>query len=327
MSKRLFTLNMLFSGLLMPMFALAQYDQGYGYGPPPPPGGCSSCQTGGPSYPDNGSWNGNEAYMEDYGNDYQSEGYCETGQTEFQGGFRRRPLRNLAARTLAQPDCADCNWGPVYMSLFGGGAFIDNLDTRNTFNNGVAGMLGIEEIGFSTLDGVAAGGSIGRYFYRQARAEVEYTFRENGVGDMNRFIFSDVLSTPRINDTLVSSTRQAAAGNIESNSYMFNLVFDLKPRTVGCMNAYLGGGVGALYVDGDANTATETFNMDDSAFAFQGIAGINYPIRERVDLFTEYRYLGVDAISVTRTNLAGTENLGTFRFDSHNVVFGLRFLR
>ena len=75
-------------------------------------------------------------------------------------------------------------------------------------------------------------------------------------------------------------------------------------------------------------TNVALFDINDSAFAFQGIAGVNFPVRDRLDLYTEYRYLGADTISVTRTDLAGTtDSLGAFRFDSHSLVFGMRFLR
>lgn len=297
------------------------------YGPPQVHGGsgCSSCPSAGPANSGQSTWIAGESQ----GDVYQQACQCDECLGGDAGRFGRGSgsAHDRIHSGCSQPDCADCNWGPVYVSLFAGGAFIDNFDTRNTFNNGMLGMLGIEEIGFSPLDGVAAGGSVGRYFYRQFRSECEYTYRDNGVGDMNRFVFSDNLATPRINDTLISSETVPAFGNIVSNSFVLNFVFDLKLRTVGCPNGYLGGGVGALDVDGVLGTAAATFDVDDSAVAFQGIAGINYPIRDRVDIFTEYRYLGADAISVTRTDMAGTESLGTFRFDSHNVVFGLRFLR
>jgi len=225
-------------------------------------------------------------------------------------------------------ECGDCNWGPAYLSIFAGVSFIDNLDSRSTFPSATPGNLGISETGFSTLDGVAAGGAIGRYFYRQARLEFEYTHRDNGIGDMSVLTFDDILATPQINDTLISSTTSDASGNLATNSFVFNILFDLRPRTVGCLNAYLGGGIGVLVADGDVATATETFSISDNSLAFQGIAGINFPLRDRLDLFTEYRYLGADSVRIERTDAAGVEDsLGAFRFDSHNFVFGLRFLR
>ncbi len=253
-------------------------------------------------------------------------------QDRFAGRFGGQDINygrpgNIIAAPFINGRCGDCNWGPMYLSLFAGVGFIDNLDSRFTFDNGNMGELGVRETGFTTLDGVTTGGALGRYFYRQARVEFEYTFRDNGVGDMTELTFDDDLMTPQINDTLVSSVVTPADGNIESNSFMFNIVFDLQPRTVGCMNAYAGGGLGVLYVDSDIATPMALFDINDTSLAFQGIAGINFPFRERVDLFTEYRYLGADSIGVTRFDMAGVSDLGSFRFDSHALVFGLRYLR
>ena len=240
---------------------------------------------------------------------------------------RRRPIRNLVGASRVVPDCADCNWGPIYLSLFGGVSFLDNFDSRFTFDNGIDGELGVRETGFSMEDGVASGASIGRYFYRQGRVEAEYTYRDNAVGEFGTFTYSDDVATTQINDTLVDSTLTDASGSVESSSFIVNFLFDLKPRTVGCMNAYLGGGIGSIAVDGDATAGTAIFDFDDAAFAFQGIAGVNYPVLDRLDLFTEYRYTGSDNVRVLRTDMGVTESLGAFRFDLHNIVFGIRILR
>ncbi len=188
------------------------------------------------------------------------------------------------------------------------------------------GMLGIEEIGFSTRSSGAIGGSIGRYYYQRLRVELEYTYRENDFTDIGRSIYSDDLSTEQNNDTLISSQSMPADGTLHTHSFLANWVFDLKPRAVGCFNSYIGGGIGALYTDGLASTEMALFTFDDTAFAFQGIGGINYPIRERLDLFAEYRYTGANRLNVSRTNNVGTQNLGSFRFDSHNIFFGFRVL-
>lgn len=295
------------------------------YGPPP-------------QFIDSGSgYSGGSAYESALGGRCGGGG-CDCGDCGAIGGAGavfdgaggragRGPVRNLVRASRIQPDCADCNIGPVYLSLFGGVSFLDNFDSRFTFDNGVAGELGIQETGFSMDDGVASGASIGKYLYRQARIEFEYTYRDNSVDAFETFTFADDLTTPQINDTLVGSTSAPADGSVESSSFIFNLVMDLKPRTVGCLNGYIGGGIGALAVDGDAVADSTTFLFDDAAFAFQGIAGVNYPVLDRLDLFTEYRYLGSNNIRVESSDATGVTSLGAFRFDSHNVVFGIRILR
>ena len=333
--------------LVLPMaFALAQHSSP----------SCTSCSEGS-SYDDRHYYD--DGYQYDDGGVYHESMPCECD--DCYGRTYRTPVRRIAGNvvgrvrgraaarfggrfggqglTYGRPgdsfgapfidgECGDCNWGPVYLSIFAGVAFIDNFQTSFTFDNGMAGFQGVQETSFSTLDGVAAGGAIGRYFYRQARVEFEYTFRDNGIGDLGINTYSDDLSTPQNNDVLISSVVTGADGNMESNSFMFNIVADLRPRTVGCVSAYLGGGIGVLYVDSDIATATDLYDINDEALAFQGIVGINFPVRDQLDLYSEYRYLGADSINVDRTDMMGmTESLGAFSFDSHSFVFGMRFLR
>lgn len=305
-------------------------------GPPVNQYGCNSCDTGGPVYQE---WAPQQSYFEQGDCSTCGPGPISRVRNAADAIRSRRPAQfagqdisygrpgNLISAPYIDGKCGDCNWGPIYGSIFAGVAFIDNFDTRFTFDNGTAGEIGARETGFSTLDGLAAGGAIGRYFYRQARVEFEYTYRDNGIGDFNELTFDDVLATPQINDNLVDSVITDAQGNIDSSSFMWNILIDLQPRTVGCANAYAGGGIGVLLVESDITTPAATFDISDTSFAFQGIFGVNFAFRERADLFTEYRYLGADSIGVTRMDLAGVDELGRFRFDSHSLVFGMRFLR
>jgi len=305
--------------------------QGPVFANPQQPPAASPQYLGGPAYSTDQVYNGDPVYEPalsgSRGCDSCSSGNACDGSCAIGDNGRRSPFRNLlAGRNL--PDCVDCNWGPMYLSLFGGVSFLDNFDTRFTFDNGIMGELGVRETGFSMDDGVASGASRSRYFYRQARVEAEYTYRDNAVGEFQQFTYSDDLSTPQNNDTLVAAISLPAVGSIESSSVVVNFLFDLKPRTVGCLNAYVGGGIGGVAIDGDAVSAGTTFLFDDAAFAFQGIAGVNYPIRDRLDLFTEYRYLGSDNLRVDQIDGAGgITSLGKFRLDTHNVVFGIRILR
>ena len=311
---------------------------------------CNSCNDG-PQYQD--------GYNRSYNGEDLSAGYAHSSSCDCQRCNQRSyntPIRTAAGRArdrrndridnryadqdyrIGRPgekigapfvtgQCDDCNRGPVYLSVFAGGAFIDSFQNEATFDNGVAGAIGVNETSFSTLDGVAAGGAIGRYFYRQARVEFEYTFRDNGVGDQGDLTFSDDLATPDSNDTLLALNVSDATGNFQTNSFIFNFIGDLRPRSIGCLNGYLGGGIGVIHMDADLVTATDTFAINDASFAFQGTVGINFPLKDRLDLFSEYRYLGANSLSVERTTAEGSTVSSAFEFDSHNVVFGLRFLR
>jgi opacity protein-like surface antigen len=106
---------------------------------------------------------------------------------------------------------------------------------------------------------------------------------------------------------------------------MFNVLFDVGKRCVGTPHLYLGGGLGSIYADGDFSTAAEDYSVQDSSFAYQFIAGLNYPLSPGADIYTEYRYLGADNLKVE--NLTLGQSMGDFTFDSHNVLFGVRFRR
>ena len=127
---------------------------------------------------------------------------------------------------------------------------------------------------------------------------------------------------------LISQNFQDATGGLNVLTGIYNVVFDLKRRQVGCAHLYAGGGLGAIHVDGSFTTtgATPTeFDVDSSGFAFQGLVGVAYPMRSGLDLFTEYRYTGSQNIAVD--DVTNDVPLGAFRLDSHNLFLGLRIFR
>lgn len=215
-----------------------------------------------------------------------------------------------------QTGCSDppCN-GPLYqqkyISIFGGYSDVDNFE--RTITDSATRYVD----GLNVRDGYGTGLAIGGQMIEYVRSEFEVTYRQN---DFSSFLQQEFdLST----GLLETSDRFDASGRLQSYSGMFNLLFDTCPRCPGSPSLYLGGGLGGLYADGEAVTGADTFTVQDSAFAYQFIAGINYPIRKQLDLYTEYRYLGADKLNVENATL--DESMGDFGFDSHNVFFGLRF--
>ena len=186
-------------------------------------------------------------------------------------------------------------------------------------------------IGAEIIDGGAVGLALGRYIHPRGRAELEIAYRDNGVEEVftnQTELQFDAMGNNFGGPIETMRTEQDASGNLNILTGMFNVVFDLKRRQVGCAHLYLGGGVGAIYVDGDFSTtgATPTdFEVDSSGFAYQGIVGVAYPARSGLDFFTEYRYTGSQNISVEDTT-AG-QSLGAFRLDSHNLFLGIRVYR
>jgi opacity protein-like surface antigen len=206
--------------------------------------------------------------------------------------------------------------GPIfdqrYLSLFGGFTNIDNFEYRfragNTvFTNG-AGLR----------SGYGGGAALGGVIKEFVRSEIEFTYRNNSVSS----VFNQQENTQGL---LLVDDREDADGLVNSYSAMYNVVFNVGKRCVGTPHLYLGGGLGSIYANGDFSTLTDNYAVQDSSFAYQFISGLNYPISDRIDLFTEYRYLGADNLKVE--NVTTDTSMGAFSFDSHNVFFGVRLIR
>ncbi len=203
---------------------------------------------------------------------------------------------------------------PLYFSLFGGWSDVDNFERK--LRDPVFDSI-TEISGAGLSDDVAGGGAIGWMVHPLARTELEFTYRQNAAEEYHVLDYD--------NDILISSTSTPATGQIQGYSGMWNFVVHTEPRRLGCASLYGGGGIGALFVDGAFSTATEDFAINDSSFAYQFIAGLNYVVSYRLDTFVEYRYLGADYLQVQ--NLTSGVSMGDYTYDSHGVFFGLRFGR
>lgn len=202
--------------------------------------------------------------------------------------------------------------GGHYLGAFAGFADIDNFErtTRTASTKRIDGA--------KLKDGWGAGTAVGRRWNSNGRTEFEFTFRDNSVSSWFEQQFNST-------GTLTSNSVIPAFGTVQTYSGMVNVLFDLSEQSIGTPSLYLGGGLGSIYVDANFFTALNTYESNNTSFAYQFIAGIAYPIRDRIDLFTEYRYLGADYISVENTTTA--QLLGDFAYDAHNIFFGIRLGR
>lgn len=166
-------------------------------------------------------------------------------------------------------------------------------------------------------DGYAVGFAIGSQVHPNVRYELETTFRSN---DADEWVIEDFAA-----GVVTASTRTPATGNVESYTGMVNFIFDLPRRQPNCLNFYGGVGIGALFVDGEIVSGGNTYDVSDSSFAFQAIAGVTKAINTRVDLFGEYRFLNAQNVLVE--NLTTATSLGDFEFKNNTLFFGLRFRR
>lgn len=199
-----------------------------------------------------------------------------------------------------------------YASFFGGFSDIDN------FERILRPPTGRIIDGAKLSSGYSAGAAFGGVIKEFVRNEIEFTYRNTSASSVSHQEFSPT-------GLLLVSTSSPATGSVNSYSAMYNALIDVGKRCEGNPNLYVGGGLGALYVDGNFATAAENYSVQDPSFAFQFIGGLNYPLRKAVDLYTEYRYLGADNVKV-QNDTTGV-SLGDFSYDSHNVYFGVRLRR
>ena len=97
-------------------------------------------------------------------------------------------------------------------------------------------------------------------------------------------------------------------GDVQTTALLANIVYDL--NIADQLNLSLGGGVGYGWVDYEANfagtftttffpttftyTTSGTFSDDNSGFAYQLIAGLDFEVSDTTELFVEYRYFGIN---------------------------------
>ena len=181
---------------------------------------------------------------------------------------------------FSNSDC-ECGENYKYTRLYAGYGDVDD----------------VTQSGFTVDSDDGWGGGIG--FGRRMgpiRLEKEFSYRHNS---------NDILAGDAI----------LASGNLSTVASMFNLTYDfLKTEK---SNVYVGAGLGAAY--GDFHILTgDGAAIDDTAFAYQGIVGIDRALRNGMRGFVEYRYLAAD-FEFDATN--------DFEYEAQNVFFGFEFRR
>lgn len=181
--------------------------------------------------------------------------------------------------------CGKCL--PGYRSIFGGWVDVDDDGTQaQLYSN----------------DGWLLGTARGWYLNPCTRFELEGAWRNN---------------------TTDRTPSGGLIGRINNYSTMLNLLRDFNAGNG--VNFYGGGGIGFARQDGDFSDGGGTFyEIDDWAFAYQGIAGVSMQATQTADLFVEYRYYGN---TETDVDLVGGGTVDNFGYDSNNIVLGIRINR
>lgn len=145
------------------------------------------------------------------------------------------------------------------------------------------------ELGLDTGFGLSV--AAGKKFGNGWRAELEYSYRKNDIGDLTLGIL--IIPTSLLNE------------EIDVHTVMANLVYDIQNNTM--ITPYLGAGVGVGW-EGEAEGAE---------FAYQFLAGINVEMSSQNELIFGYRYTGMTDLDYNEGHLTATAG-------SHNFELGFR---
>ncbi len=120
----------------------------------------------------------------------------------------------------------------------------------------------------------------------------------------------------------LDSLSGAAGGTGDASGWngMVNVLYDFKTGTP--FTPYLGAGLGAARVSLEASpVGASRIDDSDSAFAYQGIAGVGYRLNENAQVFADYRYFattGLDFATAAGTSVDAD-------YGNHTLMVGLRF--
>lgn len=147
-------------------------------------------------------------------------------------------------------------------------------------------------------------GTVG-YAFNSWRFEVEAGYREN---DLDHF-----------QGTQGTDFFPNEAGSTEF-TLMANVAYDFAIADRWSLSLGAGAGMDCI------NTTSQTNGFDDTAcaFAYQGIAGVNYALSDRTTVFVDYRYLMVDDVDFTDVS-SFTATLYQSSLDAQTVTLGVRF--
>ncbi len=224
---------------------------------------------------------------------------CSPGNCEYLGGPLAR-LLPVSVRMCSNHCCKYTSFFGGYVDLEDYDGMIAPLDRLVEFNGGW--QMGIKR---------------GRVFENGLRLESEFTFRHNTIDSysVGNFVGPDFVPTMTFD----------AIDSVYQISSMTNLLVDLKGLTTNGFTPYVGFGTGGVYADGDIIVPATGVNLsiDDYAWAYQLIVGVNRSISNNVVGFAEYKYFGTSGVDVDEAGVA----VGDFDLQSNNLIVGLSFIR
>lgn len=181
-------------------------------------------------------------------------------------------VSSVQAADLYEPVTSTQGW---YVSLFGGVSFLDEFDI--TYSN--SGTAGLSET--VTDAGFIVGGAVGMDVTENMRAEVEVSYFESSVNQLDYPYFPSSFE---------------ASGHVSSVNVLVNVWHDFDMG--GGFKPYVGGGAGVGFVDarGFRPNPPDDYNElvgSDIGFAFQAGAGVKFELTDMIGADVGYRYRGV----------------------------------
>lgn len=199
----------------------------------------------------------------------------------------------IALGLIAVPTLAHA--GNYYASIAGGLTHLHDMEVGSVDDS-------IEfDAGWT---GIVAGGY---RFNNNMRAELELGYRNNDL---------DTIHFP-------AGTTTSMDGEVEAWTALVNAIYEHTNATA--FSPYFGIGAGVAHLEfGDTNNLSITTNPEsgnDTAFAMQGIAGVNYQINTNLSTFADYRYLTTFDAGIEFNSNSTIE----VDYDNSTVLVGLRY--
>lgn len=201
----------------------------------------------------------------------------------------------------------------TYVSLYSGGVFLGDYNGEQEVPPPPAPPPTILGRNGTFSDGWLLGAALGKRVccHENVRIEGEFFYRST-TGD-----------TWNVTRSAGPNISTPWSGRVNCYSSMMNGILE-KPVTDNVV-PYIGAGLGFAVLDGELGTLTSQFDIDDTEFAFQGIAGLRTQLTESLGLLTEYRYFGTTEGSLRDRPTQAT--IDKFGFSSHNVLIGFQLSR
>jgi outer membrane protein OmpA-like peptidoglycan-associated protein len=217
-------------------------------------------------------------------------------------------LGTVGALALCTAPADAARYNGWYVSLEGGANFAEDWNARSNLTSlGAVTTTAPAHASYNT--GWAVLGSVG-YAFRNWRVELEGGYRHNNT---DKLVIGPTIGAP---------TFTTNSGHVSHWSIMANALYDIPLGERWSLTLGAGAGGADTHID---YVPLPGFKDDNWNFAYQGIAGLNYAIGSRTDLFLDYRYFRVVDPSF---DFRGAQNVFLDHADdfaNHTVTLGLRF--